>query len=65
MMSTLKISLKAARINAGLTMLEAAKQIGISIHTLRKYEHGQAYPSIPEIKKIESAYAVCYNDIVF
>ena len=33
-----KITLKAARVNAGLTQKEAAKKIGISYQTLSDYE---------------------------
>lgn len=34
----IRISLKAARVNADLTILEAAKQIGIGKDTLMKWE---------------------------
>ncbi len=64
-MDALKITLKAARINVGLTMVEAAKHLGISESTLRKYEHGQAFPTVEEIKRIEELYKASYNDFIF
>ena len=42
-----KYSLKAIRVNAGLTMKEASERIGISVVTLRNYEK---YKTIPNIK---------------
>nr|DAT22515.1 MAG TPA: Helix-turn-helix XRE-family like protein [Caudoviricetes sp.] len=37
-MKDIQISLKAARINAGLTLVDAAKKIGIGKDTLLKWE---------------------------
>lgn len=37
-MSELKISIKAARVNAGYTIVEAAKRLGISPSTLVSWE---------------------------
>lgn len=34
-----KLTLKAARINAGLTQKEAAKKLGVSYQTLSRYEN--------------------------
>lgn len=35
-----KVTLKAARVNCGLTQKEAAKKLGLSVDTLSKYERG-------------------------
>lgn len=61
----LKYSLRAIRINKGLSREEAAKSIGISEDTLSNYERGKTYPDIPILKKIEECYEVNYNDIDF
>ena len=37
------ISLKAARVNAGFTQKEAAKQLKIGESTLIKYEKGETF----------------------
>lgn len=60
-----KLTLKAARIIKGYTQKEAADLIGISIYTLSNYERGKSYPDVSTLKKIESAYDVSYNDLIF
>ena len=59
------ITLKAARVNKGLTQKEAAKLIGISVYSLINYERGKSFPSVPTIKKVEEVYGVAYADIIF
>lgn len=59
------ITLKAARVNAGYTQEAAAKKIGASTDTLRKWESGKAFPDILQLKKIESLYGVMYADLIF
>lgn len=60
-----KISLKAARVNAGLTQNEAAKKIGVTRDTLRNWETGKSSPSVVVFKTIESVYGMSYDDISF
>lgn len=60
-----QITLKAARINAGLSQDEAAKALGITQQTISSYEKGESYPRVPMIKKIEDLYGVSYNDLIF
>lgn len=55
------ISLKAARVNAGLTQREAAKRLKIGECTLIKYEKGETFPTVPVIKRIEKLYGVPYR----
>jgi len=59
------ITLKAARVNANLTQAEASKLIGVNIDTIRNWERGESYPSVPHLKKIERVYEVSYNDLIF
>lgn len=61
----MSITLKAARVNKGLTQKEAAKALGISVDTLGQYERGNTYPDVPCIKKMELLYGVTYNDMDF
>lgn len=51
-----KISLRAARVNAGLTMEEAAKRIGIDRGTLMRYERGDTEPREGTINRMSEAY---------
>lgn len=61
----MKVTLKAARINKGLSQEEAAKKIGVSVDTLSNYERGFTYPDIPILKEIEKVYEVEYSNIIF
>lgn len=61
----MKVTLKAARVNKGLTQNEAAKRIGITVDTLANYEKGKTYPDVPVLKRIEAVYGVSYNHLIF
>ena len=60
-----KISLLAARKNAGLTQVEAAKGLGVAVTTLKNWEKSITYPNQPEIEKLCSLYNVCYDCLNF
>lgn len=60
-----KISLKAARVNAGYSQKEAATHLGISNCTLCSWENGKTYPGQPMIEKICKLYGVTYDMIDF
>jgi len=51
-----KISLAAARVNAGFSQKEGAKRLGITPETLRSYEQGGTSPTMEMVEKIESIY---------
>lgn len=59
------LTLKAARVNKGMTQEEAAKLLGINVGTLINYEAGKTFPDVPMITRIEKLYGVTYNDIDF
>ncbi len=59
------ITLKAARVNKGLTQEKAAKLIGISVFTLINYEAGKSYPDVTIIKMIEKVYGIPYHKLNF
>ena len=61
----MQMTLKAIRINKGMSQEEASKLIGISEDTLSNYERGRTYPDIPILKKIEKIYEVSYENINF
>ena len=64
-MGNLKISLKAARVNAKLSTKQAAEAIGVTDRTLRNWEKEKTYPSTDYIKKIEEAYNISIANIRF
>ena len=60
-----KITLEAARVNAGLTLKEAAKLIGVSVATLHKWEQDSSNIKISQSKKIEEVYGYPKEYIFF
>ena len=63
--SSAKMTLKAARVNAGYTQQEAASLLGIAKATLVKWEKGKTFPDAPAIEKICSVYKTHYDNISF
>lgn len=61
----MSITLKAARVNKGLTQKEAAVSLEISEATLFSYEKGRTFPPQNVIVRIEKLYEVSYNNINF
>ena len=47
-----KITLEAARVNAGLTQKELAEKLGISNATVVNWEKGNTEPSASQLRKI-------------
>lgn len=64
-MQTMQVTLKAARVNKGLTQAVAADRIGVSVETLQNWEAAKTFPSVPQIQKIEQVYGVAYGHIKF
>lgn len=65
MMADIQISLKAARINAGMTLIEAAKSIGIGKDTLLKWEKRPELVNPLFQSKISEAYNFPIDNIFF
>lgn len=61
----LKITLEAARVNAGLNQKEAAKLLHISNKTLQNWEHAKCFPDADKIPKICELYEIPYDNINF
>lgn len=59
------ITLRAARVNAGLTQAEAAKYLNISKTTLQNYEQYKTMPNIERSKQIASLYKTDVDSIIF
>lgn len=51
-----KITLRAARVNAGLSQKEAANRLRINVRTLQKYENHIVVPQWDKIKAMEQLY---------
>ena len=61
----MKISLKAARITAGLTQDEVAELLGVHVQTYRKLEENPNLATIEQAKKLSDRLNVPYDDIFF
>ena len=61
----MQITLKAARVNAGLTQREAAKRLGISRGTLASYEMYRTKPDIEMAKRIALLYGTEVDRLIF
>ncbi len=51
-----RISAKAARVNAGMTLEQAAEKIGVNRCTLIKYEKGETVPDWDVAEKMSDVY---------
>lgn len=60
-----KITLKAARVNAGLSQKEVAKVLKVSNKTISSWENGDSFPSVRYIDLLCELYNVSYDDIIF
>lgn len=59
------ITLKAARVNIGLTQEDAAKALNISKGTLINYEKYRTKPDIETSKQIAALYNTTIDDLIF
>lgn len=60
-----KYTLRAARVNCGLTRQEAAEVLNVSSRTLYSWENGLTMPKVIHIDRICELYGVSYDDIYF
>ena len=60
-----KISLAAARVNAGYEQKEAAQRLGVTPPTLRSWERGDTLPDYQKVGEIESLYRYPKDFIFF
>lgn len=59
----LKISLEAARVNAGYTQKGAAALLGVSNKTLAYWEKARNYPPADKLAKMCELYGVSYDNL--
>ena len=61
----MKITVKAARVNAGLTQEEVAKKVKKSKNTIANYESGKSSPDIETGKALAALYGCSVDDLIF
>lgn len=62
---SIKISIAAARINAGLTQKEVCKTLNISKTTLVNYEKGRTVPDVIMGQKLADLYKIPIDNLKF
>ena len=62
-MKEIKITLAAARVNAGLTQDEVAKRMKVSKKTIINWEKGKAIPSFATAEKLSQIYDMPLDNI--
>lgn len=60
-----KISLKAARVNCGLTQRVAAERLHVAVSTLKNWEAGKTFPKQPQIEAMCKIYGISYDALFF
>lgn len=53
-----KISLKAARVNAGLTQAQVAERIGCSRFAIMSWESGKVIPRFDKLQALRDLYGI-------
>ena len=65
MTGTLKISLRAARVNAGLTITEAAEKLNVNRSTIINWEKNRTYPTVEQMARLSTLYGISSDYIFF
>lgn len=60
----MKVSLKAARVNANLTRKEVVKHLGFSVDTLKAIENGRRDVRVIELNRLCDLYSCTMDDII-
>ena len=61
----MKITMKAARINASLTARQLADKLGITPNTVRNWERGKGLPNVQQAQMWAVACGLLLEDIDF
>ena len=61
----MKLTLRALRVENGLTLKEASKKLGISTVTLRSYEYYRTIPNVEMVNKLLALYNVTIDEVNF
>lgn len=60
-----KLTLKAARVNAGFTQKGAAQKLKVSNKTLCSWETGATVPNVQQVESMCALYNVTYDNLIF
>lgn len=57
-MADIQISLAAARVNAGMTQEDVAREMQTSKQTIVNWEKGKTSPDVPQARKLSEIYNI-------
>ena len=60
----MKITLRAARVNANMTATEVAKIVGIKRQSIYNYESGRNSPNMKLLSELLKLYKVKFEDLI-
>lgn len=60
-----RITLEAARVNAGMLQKEVCERLGISLTTLVNWEKGKTMPTADRAMELADLYGLEIGDIIF
>ena len=61
----MKITIKAARVNVGPTLRQAAGELGVTKETLSRWERGITSPTLANVEKLAALYKCTPDDFVY
>lgn len=61
----MRITLKAARVNKGMTQAEVANSLNVTKKTVCYWENGKTMPKVDKIEPLCNLYGVTYDDIAW
>ncbi len=59
----MSITLKAARVNAGLTLEEASEKTGFNSMSISNWEHNRHEPRLSKLNKLCEVYGVSLDQV--
>lgn len=59
----MKLTWKAARVNAGKTQAQAAKELGVGVTTISNWERGKSAPTVEQYASLCECYGVSIDRI--
>ena len=64
MAKEIKITLVAARVNAGYTQAQAAESLGISVETIKNIEQGRTDPRVSTVLQLADLYHIPIDNLI-
>lgn len=60
----IKMTMRALRVNAGLTQGQVSAELGVSLKTLVNWEQGKTYPNVLQLAKMAALYKCSLDDFL-